>query len=164
MAPICKPPPAFGANLKVQREIRDRRYSTCPAARSCTGNSRLKIAASYQAMTDAGGDIYDFVPLDETPSHSATMTPLGHSHRRRFRPWIAAAVVWPCQFDFTRSHNRRLAGPGLTHEQSSVGKADQPDPSPPSFLPFTIPPRGGSPTPALARRRRCSCHPRNVRA
>src|SRR5436853_5875481 len=61
----------FDANLKVQREISEiveiQRALLPDHVPDIPG---LKIAASYQSMTDAGGDMYDFVPLGKRPGYS----------------------------------------------------------------------------------------------
>ena len=60
----------FDANLKVQREISEiveiQRALLPDHVPDIPG---LKIAASYQSMTDAGGDMYDFVPLGRRPGY-----------------------------------------------------------------------------------------------
>jgi len=61
----------FDANLKVQREISeiaDIQHALLPD--HVPDIPGLKIAASYQSMTDAGGDMYDFVPLGKRPGYS----------------------------------------------------------------------------------------------
>ncbi len=110
----------FDANLKVQREIADvvdiQRALLPEFVPDIPG---LNIAASYQSMTEAGGDMYDFVPLGKRP---------GHSHHEDDLRWailigdvsghgIAAAVVMAMLHSILHAFPQSPTGPAqlLTH-------------------------------------------------
>jgi sigma-B regulation protein RsbU (phosphoserine phosphatase) len=110
----------FDANLKVQREISD----VVDIQRSLLPDHvpeipGLSIASSYQSMTEAGGDMYDFVPLGKRP---------GHSHHLEDLRWailigdvsghgIAAAVVMAMLHSILHAFPQSPTGPAelLTH-------------------------------------------------
>ncbi|HEV8378649.1 MAG TPA: SpoIIE family protein phosphatase, partial [Tepidisphaeraceae bacterium] len=110
----------FDANLKVQREISEiadiQRALLPDQVPNIPG---LRIAASYESMTDAGGDMYDFVPLGKRPGYLQRDDDLrwailigdvsGHG--------IAAAVVMAMLHSILHAFPQSPTGPAelLTH-------------------------------------------------
>jgi sigma-B regulation protein RsbU (phosphoserine phosphatase) len=115
----------FDANLKVQREISEiadiQRALLPDQVPNIPG---LRIAASYESMTDAGGDMYDFVPLGKRP---------GYLQRDDDHRWailigdvsghgIAAAVVMAMLHSILHAFPQSPTGPAelLTHVNSHL--------------------------------------------